>query len=43
MPERLAGWIAQWGPPAIPLLWSHASYLTFVHHLDAAQNQRSEE
>lgn len=35
-PERLAGWIAQWGPPAIPLLWSHASYLTLVHHLDAA-------
>lgn len=36
-PDRLAGWIAQWGEPAIPLLWSHAAYLTLLHRLEAIE------
>jgi GH15 family glucan-1,4-alpha-glucosidase len=27
-PERFEDWAARWGPPASPLLWSHAMYLT---------------
>jgi GH15 family glucan-1,4-alpha-glucosidase len=27
-PEKRAQWIEQWGEPAIPLLWSHAMYLS---------------
>jgi GH15 family glucan-1,4-alpha-glucosidase len=27
-PEKRAQWIEQWGEPAVPLLWSHAMYLT---------------
>jgi GH15 family glucan-1,4-alpha-glucosidase len=26
-PPRYADWVARWGPPAVPLLWSHAMYL----------------
>jgi GH15 family glucan-1,4-alpha-glucosidase len=26
-PEMVAPWVAQWGPVATPLLWSHAMYL----------------
>lgn len=26
-PDRIAEWIAAWGPSASPLLWSHAAYL----------------
>jgi len=26
-PERYGEWVARWGPPARPLLWSHAMYL----------------
>jgi isomaltose glucohydrolase len=26
-------WVAKWGPPACPLLWSHAMYLTLAHEL----------
>ncbi len=29
-PERLAYWVAEWGPVATPLLWSHAMYLLAV-------------
>ena len=27
-PEKRAHWIEQWGDPALPLLWSHAMYLS---------------
>jgi GH15 family glucan-1,4-alpha-glucosidase len=27
-PERFTPWVRRWGPPARPLLWSHAMYLT---------------
>jgi GH15 family glucan-1,4-alpha-glucosidase len=26
-PECYAAWVERWGPPASPLLWSHAMYL----------------
>jgi GH15 family glucan-1,4-alpha-glucosidase len=26
-PARYGTWVARWGPPAVPLLWSHAMYL----------------
>jgi GH15 family glucan-1,4-alpha-glucosidase len=26
-PEARAAWVERWGPPASPLLWSHAAYL----------------
>jgi GH15 family glucan-1,4-alpha-glucosidase len=26
-PPLYADWVARWGPPAVPLLWSHAMYL----------------
>jgi GH15 family glucan-1,4-alpha-glucosidase len=26
-PEAYPGWVERWGPPASPLLWSHAMYL----------------
>lgn len=29
-PERYATWVERWGPPASPLLWSHAMYLILV-------------
>lgn len=32
-PEKRAQWIEQWGEPAIPLLWSHAMYLTLYSAL----------
>jgi GH15 family glucan-1,4-alpha-glucosidase len=31
IPEMMQPWIERWGPPATPLLWSHAAYVTFVH------------
>jgi isomaltose glucohydrolase len=34
-PEQLQPWIERWGPPASPLLWSHAMFLTLAHELDA--------
>lgn len=27
-PDRFGPWVEKWGPPACPLLWSHAMYLT---------------
>ena len=27
-PDRYDGWVAKWGPPPSPLLWSHAMFLT---------------
>jgi isomaltose glucohydrolase len=27
-PERYRPWVQRWGEPAVPLLWSHAMYLT---------------
>jgi GH15 family glucan-1,4-alpha-glucosidase len=34
-PEKHADWVERWGPPACPLLWSHALFLTLVHELGA--------
>ncbi len=35
-PERRVPWVARWGPPASPLLWSHAMYLIAVAALEPA-------
>jgi GH15 family glucan-1,4-alpha-glucosidase len=32
-PERYEPWVEKWGPPACPLLWSHAMYLRLHHAL----------
>jgi GH15 family glucan-1,4-alpha-glucosidase len=32
-PEAYDGWVAKWGPPPSPLLWSHAMFLTLDHEL----------
>lgn len=29
-PERRREWLDKWGPPPVPLLWSHAMYLTLL-------------
>jgi GH15 family glucan-1,4-alpha-glucosidase len=29
-PERYRPWVERWGEPALPLLWSHAMYLTLL-------------
>jgi GH15 family glucan-1,4-alpha-glucosidase len=29
-PERYEFWVERWGEPAVPLLWSHAMYLTLL-------------
>jgi GH15 family glucan-1,4-alpha-glucosidase len=29
-PERYGPWVERWGEPAMPLLWSHAMYLTLL-------------
>ena len=34
-PERYEPWVAKWGPPPCPLLWSHAMFLTLAHALEA--------
>ncbi len=34
-PEQYDVWVAKWGPPACPLLWSHAMFLTLGHELEA--------
>ncbi|HET7146376.1 MAG TPA: glycoside hydrolase family 15 protein [Gaiellaceae bacterium] len=34
-PERYEPWVGRWGPPACPLLWSHAMYL--ILRSEAAQ------
>lgn len=31
--EQYAPWVEKWGPPANPLLWSHAMFLIIVHKL----------
>lgn len=35
-PEMLEPWIEKWGPPASPLLWSHAMFLTLAATLAEA-------
>jgi len=30
----LQSWISKWGPPAVPLLWSHANYLILCDNLN---------
>lgn len=32
-PESYDSWVARWGPPPSPLLWSHAMFLTLDHEL----------
>jgi GH15 family glucan-1,4-alpha-glucosidase len=32
-PDALGFWVAKWGPPACPLLWSHAMFLTLANEL----------
>lgn len=32
-PESYGEWVAKWGPPPSPLLWSHAMFLTLDHAL----------
>ena len=34
-PETRAEWVERWGPPACPLLWSHALFLTLALELGA--------
>jgi isomaltose glucohydrolase len=34
-PERYEPWVAKWGKPAQPLLWSHAMYLRLHHAVHA--------
>jgi GH15 family glucan-1,4-alpha-glucosidase len=34
-PEAHAEWVERWGPPACPLLWSHAFFLTLALELGA--------
>jgi len=29
-PECYKPWVERWGEPAVPLLWSHAMYLTLL-------------
>jgi GH15 family glucan-1,4-alpha-glucosidase len=29
-PERYRPWVERWGEPAVPLLWSHAMYITLL-------------
>ena len=33
-PEAHDEWVARWGPPPCPLLWSHAMFLTLDHELN---------
>jgi isomaltose glucohydrolase len=33
--DARAGWLERWGPPACPLLWSHAMFLTLALELGA--------
>jgi isomaltose glucohydrolase len=33
-PEAYEPWVEKWGPPASPLLWSHAMFLTLAAALD---------
>jgi GH15 family glucan-1,4-alpha-glucosidase len=32
-PAEYDGWVAKWGPPPSPLLWSHAIFLTLAAEL----------
>ena len=34
-PEHYERWVEKWGPPACPLLWSHAMYIDLALALDA--------
>jgi GH15 family glucan-1,4-alpha-glucosidase len=34
-PDMLEPWVRKWGPPASPLLWSHAMYLTLAAALES--------
>lgn len=30
LPDMYQTWVEKWGPPAVPLVWSHAAYLTLL-------------
>jgi len=34
-PETYDDWVAKWGLPPAPLLWSHAMFLTLDHELNS--------
>jgi GH15 family glucan-1,4-alpha-glucosidase len=33
-PDMLRVWEEKWGKIALPLLWSHASYITLAKHME---------
>ena len=35
-PDHYEPWVARWGPPPSPLLWSHAMFLLLAHALEEA-------
>jgi len=37
-PDMLPVWLEKWGPPARPLVWSHAAYVTLVDVLSHPMN-----
>ena len=41
VPSSERAWIDRWGPPARPLLWSHAMYLLGVEAVEAARSRAS--
>jgi isomaltose glucohydrolase len=40
-PEKRREWIESWGPPACPLLWSHALFLTLALELGALRMENA--
>ncbi|MEK8129682.1 glycoside hydrolase family 15 protein [Paenibacillus filicis] len=36
-------WVNRWGPPASPLLWSHAMFVILHHHIRKSASQRQAE
>jgi isomaltose glucohydrolase len=40
-PQKRGEWVERWGPPACPLLWSHALFLTLAHELGALRMENA--
>jgi GH15 family glucan-1,4-alpha-glucosidase len=40
-PEKRDEWVGRWGPPACPLLWSHALFLTLTLELGALRMENA--
>lgn len=40
-PDTRAAWVERWGPPAKPLLWSHALFLTLALELGALRMENA--